>query len=167
METVLTDKHTQGTALHDKNSGRSMGVLAVSPHQRDLILLFLHAFLPKSARVGGRCPPPMGRCPPPQREILDPQLIYKHKQSVRLSGSLNTINLVLTDGQISSVVFKYRLILVSKYIDYSKLVIPIRSNTRCVHLVVTPSAARQLNHTLRPHRGIKGCRDCTIVCVWF
>ena len=43
----------------------------------------------------------------------------------------------------------------------------VRSNTRYVHLAVTPSAARQLNRRLRPLRGIKGCRDHTIVCVGF
>ena len=43
----------------------------------------------------------------------------------------------------------------------------VRSNTRYVHLVVTPSAAPQLNHRLCPHRGIKGYGDHTIVCVWF
>ena len=31
-----------------------------------------------------------------------------------------------------------------------------RSNTRYVHHMVTPYAAWQLNHMLRPHRGIKG-----------
>ena len=37
----------------------------------------------------------------------------------------------------------------------------VRSNTRYVHHVVTPSATWQLN--CRPHRGIKGCGDHTIV----
>ena len=43
----------------------------------------------------------------------------------------------------------------------------VRSNTRYVHLVVTPSAAWQLNHRLHPYRGIKGYRDHTIVCGGF
>ena len=43
----------------------------------------------------------------------------------------------------------------------------VRSNTRYVHRVVTPSAAWQLNHRLHPHGGIKGCGDCTIVCGGF
>ena len=43
----------------------------------------------------------------------------------------------------------------------------VRSNTRYVRLVVTPSAAWQLNCRLRPHRGIKGCGDHTIGCVGF
>ena len=30
----------------------------------------------------------------------------------------------------------------------------VRNNTRYVHPAVTPSAARQLNHRLRPHVGI-------------
>ena len=43
----------------------------------------------------------------------------------------------------------------------------VRSNTRYIHRVVTPSAAWQPNQRLHPHRGIKGCRDCTIVCMGF
>ena len=43
----------------------------------------------------------------------------------------------------------------------------VRSNTRYVHIVVAPSAAQQLKSRLRPHRGVKGCGDCTIVCVGF
>ena len=43
----------------------------------------------------------------------------------------------------------------------------VRSNTRYVHLVVTPSAVRQLNCRLCPLRRKKGCRDHTIVCVGF
>ena len=35
--------------------------------------------------------------------------------------------------------------------------------THYVHLMVTPSAVRQLNHMLHQPRGIKGCRDHTIV----
>ena len=33
--------------------------------------------------------------------------------------------------------------------------------------MVTPSAAWQLNRRLCPHVGIKGCGDCTSVCVGF
>ena len=39
----------------------------------------------------------------------------------------------------------------------------VRSNTHYVHLMVTPSAAWQLSCRLRPHRGLKGCGDHTIV----
>ena len=44
---------------------------------------------------------------------------------------------------------------------------PVRSNTHYVHSTVTPFAAWQLNHRFQPHGGIKGCGDCTIVCVGF
>ena len=43
----------------------------------------------------------------------------------------------------------------------------VRSNTCYVHLVVTPSAAQQLNYRLCPLRSIKGCEDCTIECGGF
>ena len=43
----------------------------------------------------------------------------------------------------------------------------VRSNTCYVHPMVTPSAAQQLNHTLHPHVGIKGCGDHTIGCMGF
>ena len=38
----------------------------------------------------------------------------------------------------------------------------VRSNTRYVHLIVTPSAAQQFNCRLPQLRGIKGCGDRTI-----
>ena len=41
------------------------------PPQRDSVLSFLHTFLPKSARIGGRRPQLVVA---PQREILDPPL---------------------------------------------------------------------------------------------
>ena len=46
------------------------------PHTpiRDPILSFSHTFSPKSARIGGQCPPQNGSMPTPPREILDPPL---------------------------------------------------------------------------------------------
>ena len=41
----------------------------------------------------------------------------------------------------------------------------VRSNTRYVHLVVTPSAAGQLNRRLCPLRSIKGSVE-TALCMW-
>ena len=41
----------------------------------------------------------------------------------------------------------------------------VRSNTRYVHLIVTPSAAWQLNCRLCPHRGIKGL-ETALLCMW-
>ena len=38
----------------------------------------------------------------------------------------------------------------------------VRSNTRYVHCVVTPSAAWQLNHRLHPQRSIKGSAETTL-----
>ena len=54
-----------------------------------------------------------------------------------------------------------------QHISETFVLFTVRSNTRYVHLAVTPSAARQLNRRLCPHRGIKGCGDRTIVCVGF
>ena len=40
--------------------------------------------------------------------------------------------------------------------------VTVRSNTRYIHRVVTPSAARQLNYRLCPHRSIKGSAETAL-----
>ena len=54
---------------------------ARTPPKQDPILSFSHPFLPKSAHVGGQCPPTAPY--PPQWEILDPLLIADGHMSHR------------------------------------------------------------------------------------
>ena len=64
----------------------------------DPILSFLHTFSPKSAHIGGPCPPPNG-CTPPQQEIMDPPLRY----IVLLSLSSSYVDLMDCSIVLSSI----------------------------------------------------------------